>query len=125
MSNADPSPTTRHDAALIARVCHEANKGWCEANGDHSQLPWDQAPEWQRTSCILGVEFALAHPDAGDSAQHDNWSRQKVQDGWTYGPVKDPAAKTHPCLVPFEELPPEQQAKDRLFRAIVLALARA
>lgn len=108
----------------IARVCHEANKGWCDANADATQVTWDVAPEWQRASCIDGVAFVLANPDAGDSAQHDNWSRMKVADGWVYGEVKDAERKTHPCLVPFDQLPPEQQAKDRLFRAIVLALAR-
>lgn len=109
----------------IARVVHEANRGWCEAHGDQSQVSWDLAPAWQRESCINGVQFVLANPGAGDAAQHDNWSRVKLADGWTYGPVKNADAKRHPCLVPFDQLPPEQQAKDRLFRAIVLALASA
>jgi hypothetical protein len=43
-------------------------------------------------------------------------------DGWRYGKVKDPARKTHPTL-PWDELPAEQQLKDRLFIAIVQALA--
>lgn len=37
-------------------------------------------------------------------------------------PVKDTKAKTHPCLRPFNELPPHQQAKDHLFRGIVHSL---
>jgi len=106
----------------IARVCHEANRAWCEANNDYSQKPWDEAEEWQRNSALAGVRFARANPDARDSAQHDAWSRDKIRDGWTYGAVKDASAKTHPCLVPFGELPHFQQAKDRLFKAIVGAL---
>lgn len=106
----------------IARVCHEANRAWCLALGDTSQKPWDEAEPWQRDSAILGVEFVLSHPAAGDSAQHDHWSDHKVREGWVWGPVKDSEAKTHPCLVPWSELPVEQQAKDRLFRAIVVAL---
>ena len=47
------------------------------------------------------------------------------EDGWTYGEVKDPARKTHPTLLPFGGLPAEQQLKDRLFIAIVRALAPA
>ena len=39
-----------------------------------------------------------------------------------YGPVKDLDAKQHPCMVPFEQLPVEQQAKDYIFRAVVHAL---
>jgi hypothetical protein len=45
--------------------------------------------------------------------------KQKLDDGWKYGPVKDPEKKEHPCLVSFSELPKEQQAKDFIFRAIV------
>lgn len=103
----------------IARVCHEANRSWCEMNEDHSQLPWEEAPQWQRDSAIAGVMFLRANPDAGDSATHDSWAAQKIAEGWTYGEVKDPGAKTHPCLVPFEELPHAQQFKDKLFRSIV------
>jgi hypothetical protein len=106
----------------IAVVCHQANKAWCEANEDYSQKDWEQAEDWQRDSAIKGVEFAIANPDAGDSAQHDAWSADKVADGWFFGDVKDPVKKTHPCLVPFDQLPEFQQKKDRLFRAIVNSL---
>lgn len=40
-----------------------------------------------------------------------------------YGEVKDGEAKTHPCLVPYEQLPPAQRLKDDLFAAIVRTLA--
>jgi hypothetical protein len=113
-----------HVAQLIdiAKVCHQANKKWCEANGDDTQVDWRFAPEWQQQSAIDGVEFRLANPDAPASAMHDNWSKQKIADGWVYGEVKDSDKKTHPCLVPFKELPLFQQKKDKLFSAIVDAL---
>jgi hypothetical protein len=47
---------------------------------------------------------------------------EKLAAGWEYGPVKDAEAKRHPCLVPFNQLPREQQAKDYIFRAVVHAL---
>jgi len=111
-------------AVNLARVCHEANRAWCEYNGDTSQPAWEDAPKWQQDSAIAGVRFVVGNPDAGDSASHESWMREKVTDGWVYGEVKDPEAKTHPCMVPFEELPPEQQFKDRLFRTIVLSTAK-
>lgn len=107
----------------IARTCHEVNRAWCEYNGDSSQKPWEFAPDWQKESAINGVQFVLENPNAGDAASHEAWSREKIAAGWTYGPVKDEAAKTHPCLVPFGELPPAQQFKDRLFRTVVLSMA--
>jgi hypothetical protein len=107
----------------IARIAHEVNREWCAFNGDTSQPSWENAPEWQRTSAINGVQFHLANPGAGDSASHDSWMREKLAAGWVFGYLKDPEASppTHPCLVPFEDLPREQQFKDRLFRTIVHA----
>jgi hypothetical protein len=107
----------------VARVCHEANGSLCASQGDFSQTSWDEAPDWQKESAIKGVEFALKNPDATPADQHESWSAQKIADGWVYGPVKDAEKKTHHCLVPYSELPPEQQQKDYLFRAIVHAFA--
>ena len=106
----------------IAKVCHEANKALCEGLGDTSQVAWDDAPEWQRTSAVNGVMFNLNNPDSPASASHDSWLEEKRADGWTYGPVKDAEKKEHPCFVPYEALPAEQQAKDHLFKGIVAAL---
>jgi hypothetical protein len=107
----------------VARVCHEANRALCVATGDFSQYPWDEAPEWQRTSTFHSIRFHLDEPDAPASASHDAWMREKLEAGWRHGEVKDPDAKTHPSLVPFEQLPPAEQAKDHLFKAVVRSLA--
>ena len=107
----------------IAKVCHEANRALCEAFGDTSQKSWDDAPEWQRESAISGVTFHLNNPGAGPESSHVEWMRHKAADGWVYGPVKDEGKKEHPCMVPYEQLPPEQRAKDYVFRAIVHAYA--
>ena len=106
----------------IARVCHEANRAWCECLSDKSQPLWDDAPDWQKDSAMEGVKFALSHLEAGVSAQHESWVADKLHDGWVYGAEKDPEAKIHPCIVPFDELPAEQQMKDRIFHGIVHAM---
>lgn len=108
--------------ALAAEVCHEANRAYCLAIGDLSQLPWDEAPAWQRQSALAGVAFIMNNPDSPASASHEEWMKFKLLDGWTYGEVKDPEKKTHPCMVAFEDLPIEQRAKDHIFGAIVRAL---
>ena len=46
----------------------------------------------------------------------------KQAHGWKYGPEKDPQAKTHPCIVPYDKLPDEQRDKSRLFVAIVRSM---
>lgn len=110
-------------AEQVAKICHEANRVFCEFLGDLSQTSWEMAPLWQKNSAIDGVNFHRQNPDAGDAASHNNWMEHKLKEGWVYGPVKDPAANppTHHCLVPFEELPPEQQLKDKMFRTLVHA----
>jgi hypothetical protein len=106
----------------VARICHEVNRAYCEALGDHSQPSWEDAPEWQRDSAVAGVRFHMSNPEAGPEASHESWLSQKVVDGWEYGEVKDVEKKTHPCIVDFTKLPREQQAKDYIFRAVVHAM---
>lgn len=106
------------EATLCAIACHEANRKFCQSIGDMPQKPWFESTGWQQQSALAGVRFVFDNPDAPPSANHDSWSAEKVRDGWVYGEVKDPEAKTHPCLVPFEDLPPEQQFKDVLFRLV-------
>ena len=110
--------------AQIAKICHEANKAYCQALGDHSQKHWDDAPEWQRVSALKGVDFLASNPDAPPSASHDSWLEEKRRAGWKYGPVKDEGLKEHPCCVPYDQLPREQQLKDCLFQAIAKTLLR-
>lgn len=105
----------------IARICHEANKAYCETLGDFSQKSWGEAAEWQQDSAFKGVEWRIANPLAPASAQHDAWVNEKVDSGWKYGPVKDASIKEHPCIVPYYALPDSQKFKDALFVAIVRA----
>lgn len=116
-----PAMATARRIERIAKVCHQVNKAYCEAIGDNSQVDWDEAPEWQRESARMGADLHLVG-DFGPEATHISWMRNKLDEGWVYGVVKDPEKKTHPCLVQFADLPVEQQAKDFIFRAIVHAL---
>jgi hypothetical protein len=45
--------------------------------------------------------------------------KQKLEEGWKYGEIKDVEKKEHPCMVPYEELDLNQKAKDSLFIAVV------
>lgn len=44
---------------------------------------------------------------------HEVWAQNRIKEGWTYGPVRDDVNKTHPCLVPYEELPESEKEYDR------------
>lgn len=46
-------------------------------------------------------------------AEHNGWMAHRAANGWTYGPVRDDAAKKHPSMVPYAELPESEKEKDR------------
>lgn len=106
----------------IAKIAHELNKAYCESMGDQSQPSWEDAPDWQKSSAINGVQMHLDNPNASPSDSHESWLKQKTEEGWKYGPVKDPEKKEHPCYVPYDQLPESQKAKDYIFRQTVHSL---
>lgn len=55
---------------------------------------------------------------------HDIWARARMDEGWTYGPVRDDAKKQHPDLVPYAQLPESEKEYDRLMAMNTLRLVR-
>lgn len=55
---------------------------------------------------------------------HDIWARARMDEGWTYGPVRDDARKLHPDLVPYAQLPESEKEYDRLMAMNTLRLVR-
>ena len=105
----------------IAQIAHEANRTYCESIGDNSQSTWEDAPANIKKSAIDGVQKVIANPKMTAKNAHDSWLKFKEEDGWKYGEEKDADKKTHPCMVPFNKLPKEQQYKDKLFIKTVKA----
>ena len=103
-----------------ARAAHEANRAYCILIGDDTQVAWDDAPDWQKTSAKNGVKGVLK----GDTPEqsHESWLLEKADTGWKYGPVKDSEKKEHPCFVPYLDLPAEQKNKDHIFVGVVRAV---
>lgn len=108
----------------IARICHEVNRTYCQSLGDFSQPSWDDAPDWQKTSSLLGAMAHLHDPEMTPEQSHEHWLYHKKIEGWVYGKVKDAEKKTHPCCRPYSELPAEQRLKDAFFKTIVDAARR-
>jgi hypothetical protein len=101
------------EITACARAAHEVNRAYCLAIGDTSQVAWDDAPDWQKSSAINGVRGV--YDGNGPEQSHESWLREKAATGWKFGPVKDAEKKEHPCFVPYAMLPPSQKAKDTLF----------
>ncbi len=44
---------------------------------------------------------------------HNVWAVGRIEQGWTYGPVRDDEKKETPCLIPYNELPESEKNYDR------------
>jgi hypothetical protein len=44
---------------------------------------------------------------------HEVWAQGRIDDGWKYGELRDDAKKTHPCIVPYEDLTEKERDFDR------------
>ncbi|MEO1407627.1 MAG: RyR domain-containing protein, partial [Pseudomonadota bacterium] len=88
-------------------MVHETLRVWAEVR-DLDALPsWDDAPQWMQESTLNSVRYVLENPDADGARQHEQWLSKKTADGWCWGETKDPEKKTHPLMIPYDELPNE------------------
>jgi hypothetical protein len=53
---------------------------------------------------------------------HDVWSAGRIAEGWIYGEERNDKNKTHPCLVPYSDLPESEREYDRATALATLKL---
>lgn len=111
---------------VIAMAAHAANQEVRAALGQ-KVVPWQHLDKDAQESILAGVRYIQEYVKDGYSPTpeqcHAAWMAKKVADGWKFGLIQSALDKTHPNLVAFDKLEEEEQAKDRLFLAIVLALS--
>lgn len=44
---------------------------------------------------------------------HEVWAKNRMSEGWSYGPVRDDAKKETPCMVAYNDLPENEKEYDR------------
>ena len=44
---------------------------------------------------------------------HEVWAQNRLDEGWVYGNERSDTLKTHPCIVPYDELPEIEKEYDR------------
>ena len=70
-------------------------------------------PKPAQTDDIVLSEELNSLVEAMAKNVHEVWAESRISQGWTYGPERNDALKTHPCLVPYEDLPEVEKAYDR------------
>ncbi len=124
---------------VIVAACHQAWYSYAVLGlGEHGE-PFGTAPKGQKRRLANGVEFwdtkmkelNLERAPENDVVRvlsplsHMNWCDKMVEDGWHYGPTKDPEEKTHPCLTEYDKLPEPQKKKDEVVIRAYLAVRTA
>jgi serine phosphatase RsbU (regulator of sigma subunit) len=56
--------------------------------------------------------------------EHIRWSWDKRLNGWAYSNVKDESNKTHPGLIPYNDLPDSEKEKDRELVRLIPSLLK-
>lgn len=107
----------------IGCIVHQANKALCEVLGDDSHKDWVVTIPDIKEVTVAGIVDIVNNPDMTSKDLFENWKKDKISRGYSFGPVKDDVAKTHPSLVDYDKLPPEQRIKDVLLLAIVKAIS--
>ncbi len=89
------------------------------ANAPIIPEPWHERERDFRNQFLDVIERQCG-PDRCVSPKqlHDDWVVAYAKNGWTYGPVRDREARTHPDMVPYEKLGQLERDKDAVFVAL-------
>lgn len=114
------------DMENIARLIYEATR--LEAMWSKRPIvpePWEQRDERFRKQFVEVVwRYMKSESLPTPEEAHNSWVESYVKMGWKYGEKRDPKLKTHPDLVPFNELPKDERDKDAIFLALVWLAAQ-
>jgi hypothetical protein len=69
-------------------------------------------PKPINTSDVFLPQDILALIEILAENTHENWSKQKISEGWSYGDHVDPILKLHPCIKEYHELQESDQQYD-------------
>jgi voltage-gated potassium channel Kch len=136
-----PDLVLRGTNEVLAQAIHEeylaSQLGSASGSGRPSLVPWDRLPselkeanrsladhigtKLEAVGCHIGppsepdevpIEFTPEEVERMAVLEHERWLGERQARGWTPG-VRDPAAKTHPSLVPWERLDEESREMNR------------
>lgn len=81
--------------------------------------PWVEREQAFRDQFLDVIERETGPGRKADARElHEDWVKAYVEMGWVYGPERDPVEKTHPDMVPYDELGQLEQDKDGVFVAL-------
>lgn len=99
----------------ICRVIDSANRELSRSLNENVSLPFDTWSDQARANMKESVRQVITGELRTPKDCHDKWLKDRVNEGWSFGEVKNFTLKTSPCIVDYQELPEEQKVKDDMF----------
>ena len=106
---------------MVARYATELNRTVRMMDGQDAGPPFTELEKLDSEK-YQGVRAAVRHAlyssccgGPNPIEQHNAWVYAKLKLGWTYGTREDKNKKTHPCLLPYDELSVIDRFKDVVF----------
>ena len=104
----------------IAEQIYEATR--IEAEWSNRRIvpePWNERDDAFRKQFVDIVAQYMKGKIPTPREAHISWMEKYFEMGWVYGPVRDTSKKTHPDLVPYDDLPQDERDKDAIFLSFI------
>jgi hypothetical protein len=77
---------------------------------------WDHRDEKFKANFIKAVDNQCSESRSNSPEEsHEKWMKSYLEMGWKYGRERNPELKTHPDLVPYDQLSETEKRKDEVF----------
>lgn len=106
----------------IAEIAYETNVLYANAIGK-KEPGWAKMKKDDKQMAINDAQFYADNPSSLPDALHNVWLREMEENGYQYGEQEDGDEKTHPHVIPYEQLPDYHRKQATLFRHVVVTLA--
>lgn len=116
------------DLVAIARAAHTANLLYSQLHPTDvsvcDETEWADMSDESKAGSVSAIVDMIIDPVLTGEQAHAIWLANKQAAGWKFGATKNTAEKTHPCMVPYNELNAWDKTKDDLYICVINSLLR-
>jgi len=119
----DPPPPRQWDDRIPRAYEDICRRAMARRKADRYTTALDMKEELEATSTYEPQPIDVARVELPDrlhelverlaGSSHDVWAAQRIAEGWQVGDIRDDRRKTHPDLVPYEQMPEAEKEYDR------------
>ncbi len=123
VTNLDPRPPRQIERGIPSRVEEICMRCLAKDPKDRYSTAFDLLRDLREVETYVPEPIDVTHVQLPESLQelaerlaantHDIWAIQRFQEGWQFGDSRDDIRKTHPDLVPYDQLTESEKELDR------------